>query len=76
MKCKKCGKCCLGVNDNYWISGLSWEDKQTALAELINFNSQNQGCRMAVKQGNKVLCLVEKVFGNEKKPVECKKFNC
>jgi hypothetical protein len=74
-KCKRCGECCLGGPKNHWLhSKLTWKEQQELIAERKKYK-ENKGC-LALYFDEVAYCLVQKMFGIEKKYKRCREWVC
>ena len=68
--CNQCGKCCRNLTDKkstLWREKLNYNERQEILKE-----PEKDYCR-ALKDNK---CLVEILFGTDKKPEACQRYIC
>lgn len=80
FECKRCGKCCSElVNEDIWDLGktLTEEEKQYLLTEIENKPKHDKGgCKMLWFNGKTAHCLVQDIYGYDKKEKVCQKYTC
>ena len=80
--CVKCGECCqkVATQDSclqaaYWKSADLTHNQQAELRALRQTYPLSQfGCQMLVFENLLAVCLIEKLYGPEKKPTKCRDF--
>lgn len=81
--CINCGGCCLWgdyfnrdgyLDSDYWLKGELTNDQQKQLIEERKKYPPGDGCGMLVFELGKSVCLVEKLYGKEAKPVKCQEY--
>lgn len=74
--CARCGRCCQEImSPNYWIRGLSWEEKQILVAERKKYPKVGgKKCCDMLYFDDIAHCLVWEVFGRNRMPKSCREY--
>ena len=82
MECMRCGYCCMNTHDTLWLrSSLTAEQALLLKIERERYPIREdiKYCKALIFEYKRAVCLVQKLFGYDKKPEICKNFeacNC
>lgn len=78
--CQRCGQCCIRGKPDAWILYKSdftltekWLLINRRFAENPKYTSKDR-CEMLIQDGDYLICLIEKIYGKNRKPIICKEY--
>lgn len=73
FECSRCGRCCEVLSNSIeWVGGdLTWDEKQTLLAERAKHPANDKGCKMLYYDNGLAVCLVTEFFEGKRRDINC-----
>jgi len=74
--CTRCGLCCTrNAPPDYWLkSDINVAQQERAVEERAKYPTAKAGCEMNYFENGLATCIIAKLFGQGKRPIQCQKF--